>query len=42
MKIPIYEIPISYSARSLKEGKKIVFVDAIQEIKTLIKFRFLQ
>ncbi len=39
-KIPICEVPISYSARTLAEGKKIGLTDALQAIKTLLKFRF--
>lgn len=39
-KIKIHEIPISYTARTKAEGKKIEFKDAIQAILTLIKYRF--
>lgn len=35
----IFEVPISYHARSVKEGKKIKFKDGIQAIWTLIKYR---
>lgn len=38
--IKILEIPISYNPRSIKEGKKIKFKDAIEAIWTLIKYRF--
>ncbi|MBI5404052.1 MAG: glycosyltransferase family 2 protein [Ignavibacteriae bacterium] len=36
----IYEIPIYYKPRSLKEGKKIRFKDGLAAIWTLIKYRF--
>lgn len=36
----IHEIPISYSSRSYKEGKKIKFTDAFGAIYTLLKYRF--
>lgn len=38
--IPIAEVPISYSARSIKEGKKIRWTDGVIAIWTLIKYRF--
>lgn len=39
-KIKIFEFPVSYKPRRLKEGKKIRFVDAIKGFLTLIKIRF--
>lgn len=38
--IPIVEVPISYTARSKKEGKKIKLRDGVQAIWTLIRCRF--
>lgn len=34
------EVPISYNARSVSEGKKIGWKDGLQAIWTLIKYRF--
>ena len=42
MKIDIIETPISYEGRNYKNGKKIRFKDAIEAIKTLIKYKFLK
>lgn len=39
-KIKIYEVPISYSARSKGEGKKIKWKDGFIAIRTLIKYKF--
>lgn len=36
----IYEVPISYHPRSLKEGKKIGWRDGLEAIWTLLKYRF--
>jgi glycosyltransferase involved in cell wall biosynthesis len=36
----IYEVPISYYPRTLKEGKKIRWRDGIDAILTLLKWRF--
>ena len=36
----IYEVPISYRPRSIKEGKKIRFKDGLQAMWTLVKYRF--
>lgn len=36
----IYEVPISYRPRSVKEGKKIRWKDGFQALWTLIKYRF--
>ncbi len=41
-KINIVEIPIDYSPRSFKEGKKINWVDGIKAVKTLIKYKFVR
>ncbi len=38
LKIPIHEVPISYSGRSYEEGKKISFKDAIKAIYVIIKY----
>jgi len=38
--IPIYEVPISYYPRSVKEGKKIRWKDGIEGIWTLFKYKF--
>ena len=37
----IFEVPISYRPRTVKEGKKINWKDGIQAIWTLIKYRFI-
>ncbi len=36
----IKEIPISYKGRSVDEGKKIRFYDAIRALLTILKYRF--
>jgi glycosyltransferase involved in cell wall biosynthesis len=36
----IFEVPISYRARSLQEGKKIKLRDAFEAVWTLLKYRF--
>ncbi len=36
----IYEVPINYISRSVKEGKKIAWQDGVVAIWTLIKYRF--
>jgi len=36
----IYEVPISYYPRTLKEGKKIRWKDGVDAILTLLKWRF--
>ncbi len=36
----IVEVPISYSARTLSEGKKIRWTDGVEAIWTLIRWRF--
>jgi len=37
----IYEVPINYNPRSIKEGKKIRFKDALKAVFTLIKYKFI-
>ncbi len=39
--IKIYEVPIHYNPRSIKEGKKIRWKDGLIAIWTLIKYRFI-
>lgn len=39
-KVKIKELPISYDARALSEGKKITWIDGIHAILALLKFRF--
>ena len=36
----VYEVPISYSGRTYKEGKKIVWQDGIKAFFTIIWYRF--
>jgi glycosyltransferase involved in cell wall biosynthesis len=38
----IVEVPISYIPRSIGEGKKIGWIDGIEYIYTLLKYRFLK
>ena len=40
LKIKIHEVPISYNGRTVSEGKKIRFVDAIPAFTTIIKYKF--
>ena len=35
----IYEVPISYAARSRAEGKKLTAMDGVRAIRTLLRFR---
>ena len=39
-KFRIYEVPISYSGRTYKEGKKINWKDGVAAIISIIRFRF--
>jgi glycosyltransferase involved in cell wall biosynthesis len=39
--LKIYEIPIKYNPRSVKEGKKIKWIDGVEGLWTLIKYRFI-
>ena len=41
-KIKIYEVPITFTPRNYKQGKKIKFYDALVAVWTLIKVRFLE
>ena len=36
----IYEVPISYAARSRAEGKKLTWTDGLKAIRTLLRYRF--
>ena len=36
----IIELPISYKGRSVKEGKKIRFTDALKALSTIIKYKY--
>jgi len=36
----VYEVPISYSGRTYREGKKIVWKDGIKAFFAIIWFRF--
>lgn len=38
--IDIHEVPIDYYSRTIKEGKKIKWIDGVKAIWTLIKYRF--
>jgi dolichol-phosphate mannosyltransferase len=38
--VKITEVPISYVGRSIREGKKIRWTDAVSAIWTLLKYRF--
>ena len=39
--IRLYEVPISYHGRTVAEGKKIGWKDAVSAVWTLIKYRFI-
>jgi glycosyltransferase involved in cell wall biosynthesis len=39
--IRIYEVPVSYHGRTVAEGKKIGWKDAVSAVWTLLKYRFL-
>ena len=41
MNISIFEVPIRYHGRGVKDGKKIQFKDAFIAVFTLIKYKFL-
>ena len=36
----IYEVPISYSGRSYKEGKKITWRDGVAALFWIVRYRF--
>lgn len=40
-RIPIAEVPIPYTPRSRSDGKKIAFLDGLEAIFTLVKYRIL-
>ena len=40
-KIRIIEVPISYRARTIAEGKKVKWIDGFIAVYTLIKYRFM-
>ena len=40
LKVNIIEIPISYKGRSFKEGKKISYIDGIEALIALFKYKF--
>jgi hypothetical protein len=35
----IYEVPISYAARSREEGKKLTAADGVKALVTLVRYR---
>jgi glycosyltransferase involved in cell wall biosynthesis len=39
--IRLYEVPISYHGRSVAEGKKVGWKDAVSAVWTLVKYRFI-
>ena len=39
-KIEILEVPISYTGRTYKEGKKINLIDGIKALAVIIKYKF--
>jgi len=40
MGVRIYEVPVSYHGRTVAEGKKIGFVDAMEALWSIFKYRF--
>lgn len=42
LKIPIYEVGISYTGRSVEEGKKINWRDGLHAIYTLFKYKLVE
>ena len=38
--LKIYEVGVSYSGRTIEEGKKIKFKDGVLAIFTIFKYRF--
>ena len=40
--IKIIEVPINYNGRTVQEGKKIKFQDAIKAIKVIFKYKFFE
>ena len=41
LKVKILEVPIDYYGRTIKEGKKIEFLDGFRAIQCLFKYKFL-
>jgi glycosyltransferase involved in cell wall biosynthesis len=41
MGVRIYEVPVSYHGRTVAEGKKIGFSDAVEALWSIFKFRFI-
>ena len=41
LKVKILEVPIDYCGRTIKEGKKIEFLDGFRAIQCLFKYKFL-
>lgn len=39
-KLVIHEVPVTYAARSVQEGKKVRFRDAVEAFWTLLRWRF--
>lgn len=39
-KIKIHEVPVSYNPRSIKDGKKIRWLDGLKAIYVLFKYKF--
>jgi len=39
-KIRIFEVPISYDGRTYEEGKKIGWMDGVEALWTILKYRF--
>jgi glycosyltransferase involved in cell wall biosynthesis len=42
LKVPIYEVPISYYGRTYDEGKKIGWRDAVSALRCIIKYNLFQ
>jgi hypothetical protein len=38
--IKIWEVPISYSGRDYKDGKKIKLIDGLKAVYVLFKYRY--
>ena len=38
--IKIYEVPISYSGRGYKDGKKIKLIDGLKAVYVIFKYRY--
>jgi glycosyltransferase involved in cell wall biosynthesis len=42
LKVPIYEVPISYYGRTYAEGKKIGWRDGLSAVRCILKYNFLR